>query len=363
MNMETDLVTPDSGLIATIPTTEKQYVVYGRQVVNSVIDLYGARVASLHRLQSLELDIVYIDSYQRIFEALRDGEFDYAICPIQVGNSFLEKLNMRDVLPSYAVGHVYGALAFPADRTALRDRINGVLKALQDEGFLDALDRKWVNHRYEYTTVSSVIKGHPLFAVVLMAGLLLLVFIGFLSIVAQRRAAKINRAHTRQLQENLDILREARAKAYIDELTGIRNKNAYQELAAKIQSEVDRRAAQPFAIVVCDVNNLKRVNDVQGHKAGDQLLRAACRMICQNYAHSPVFRIGGDEFVAVLMGQDYENRQRLLDSLRADAVKNRENGGIVIASGMSDYEGDNRAAAVFERADRDMYHNKASLKL
>lgn len=362
MNMETDLVTPESGMIATIPTTEKQYVVYGRKAISSVIDLYGTRIASLHRLPTLELDITYIDSYQAIFEALQAGEFDYAICPIQIGNAFLERLDLTNVYPSYAVGHVYGALALPADRTQLCDRINPILKSLQDEGFLDSLDGKWVNHRYEYTSITAVIGGHPGFALVLLGGLLMLVVFAFLYIMAQRRGAAEKAAYTRQLQDNLEVIRAARVKAYLDELTGVRNKNAFKELTDTIQIEVDHGTAEPFAIVVCDVNGLKQINDVQGHRAGDRFIREACQIICHIYDHSPVFRIGGDEFTVVLRGHDFEHRRELIQKLERTAHDNQKTGGIVIAAGMSDYKGDKKVTAVFERADKAMYRNKTALK-
>ena len=88
MNMESDSIINDPDVIATLPTTEKQYVVYGKRAITSVADLYGRRVASLHRVPGLGLDdeITYIDSYEVIFEALKRGEYEFAICPIQVGN-------------------------------------------------------------------------------------------------------------------------------------------------------------------------------------------------------------------------------------------------------------------------------------
>ena len=72
-------------------------------------------------------------------------------------------------------------------------------------------------------------------------------------------------------------------------------------------------AAGPFAIVVCDLNGLKFVNDTLGHKAGDERLKQASKVICDVFSHSPVFRNGGDEFVAYLSGRDYDDRQKLMD--------------------------------------------------
>ena len=89
MNIDSDLIVGDSKIIATLPTTEKQYVIYGKNTISSVAELYGRRVASLHRVPGLGLDdeISYVDSYEKIFSALKTGEYEFAICPIQFGRS------------------------------------------------------------------------------------------------------------------------------------------------------------------------------------------------------------------------------------------------------------------------------------
>lgn len=49
-----------------------------------------------------------------------------------------------------------------------------------------------------------------------------------------------------------------------------------------------------------------------GHQAGDEYIIGACRIICNKFKHSPVFRIGGDEFVAISEGEDYEHIDSIL---------------------------------------------------
>ena len=168
-------------------------------------------------------------------------------------------------------------------------------------------------------------------------------------------------------RENAQIraLRTANEKASQDEMTGAKNKNAYQDYELVMQEKIDNGTAGPFAIVVCDLNNLKKTNDTLGHKAGDESIRAASKLICDIFKHSPVFRIGGDEFVAVLRGSDYTVRNVLYERLLEQTLNNRARGsGPVIASGMAVFapETDTRMAAVFERADSMMYQNKKILK-
>ena len=168
----------------------------------------------------------------------------------------------------------------------------------------------------------------------------------------------------RRTQEQ--ALNQANELARCDELTGTKNKNAYHELELSVQSNLDKGIDySPFALLVCDINNLKVVNDTLGHKAGDEYIRAACKMICVVFSHSPVYRIGGDEFVVFLRGSDYENREVLLHQLRMQVLENLKTPNKpVLASGLAIYnpETDTKFSQVFERADGMMYEDKIHLK-
>ncbi len=207
MNMESDLIVGRRDIISTIPTTEKQYVIYGRTSVSSVADLYGRRVASLHRVPGLGLDdeISYVSSYHKIFEALKSGEYEFAICPIQVGNEFLEEFKLTDFHPSYAVTHVYGSMVLHPEDTMLRVKINAVLIQMQQEGRLDALHRKWISQHYENMTFIEMLENRPwLVAAMIIATLV--VFLLLVYVVVQYRNASIERAHVLQMQESLDTI-------------------------------------------------------------------------------------------------------------------------------------------------------------
>ena len=113
-----------------------------------------------------------------------------------------------------------------------------------------------------------------------------------------------------------------------------------------------------------DLNGLKHVNDTYGHDAGDKYITDGCKIICRHYVHSPVYRVGGDEFVVILSGADYKNRIELIRSFERMIEENQKNGGIVIASGMDVYndEFDSDFISVFNRADQKMYIRKRFLK-
>ena len=170
----------------------------------------------------------------------------------------------------------------------------------------------------------------------------------------------------RKKEEQEKNLESARKMARRDALTGIRNKNAFCEYSELLSTKVQNlHESIKFAVVMCDVNDLKKINDTRGHSFGDEAIQLASRMICDIYDHSPVFRIGGDEFVVVLDGRDYNDRDVLLKKLRDESVSNMESrSGPVVACGMSVYapESDSSFDEVFRRADKQMYENKKELK-
>lgn len=166
----------------------------------------------------------------------------------------------------------------------------------------------------------------------------------------------------RQENEYRRRIEQAQIRAGVDTLTGVKSKYAYQEMEERLDQLITEHRAPAFAIIVLDVNDLKKVNDTAGHQAGDQYLRDACSIICRIFKHSPVFRIGGDEFAVVSQGEDLNQIENLVADLTARNEQARRNGGIVIACGMARYEDDERVADIFARADRLMYENKRFLK-
>ena len=169
-----------------------------------------------------------------------------------------------------------------------------------------------------------------------------------------------NDAQMKQQRDQAEALRMATQ----DALTGVKSKYAYVEAEKKINGEIANGESEEFAVAICDLNDLKHINDTLGHKAGDEYIKNGCRIICNIFKHSPVYRFGGDEFVAILKGNDYHDRSEILQRMRQNSRNCLESGGIVIACGMSDYlpGKDKDMSAVFERADRDMYVDKNTLK-
>ncbi len=156
--------------------------------------------------------------------------------------------------------------------------------------------------------------------------------------------------------------------AYRDSLTGLRNTNSYWAWITDFDKEIATKEIV-FGVLVCDINYLKETNDRYGHDVGNQLIVSAARIISETFKRSPVFRIGGDEFLVLLQNRDLEELTELLkkfDESCGDAVVEVETGTIPvsIAKGFAKYDSEKDATFidVFNRADDAMYENKRAIK-
>ena len=157
--------------------------------------------------------------------------------------------------------------------------------------------------------------------------------------------------------------------AHTDSLTGIKNKTAYAEVTTRLDSEIAAGHAE-FCIIMIDVNFLKKVNDTYGHERGNEYLINACSLACSVFGEGNVYRVGGDEFVAVLEGDNFARCEELVANIRAAVERFRADKTlqpwekVSAAVGVAYYQAgvDKTADEVFKRADSDMYQNKLAMK-
>ena len=160
------------------------------------------------------------------------------------------------------------------------------------------------------------------------------------------------------------------ARAYADALTSVRNKGAFDIYVRELQESLLESSESPgFAVGVFDCDNLKTINDQYGHDKGDVYLKTAAALICRVFQHSPVFRIGGDEFAVILQNEDYRNRNallRLFDERNAEicASASAPWEQTRISMGIAEFNSrtDDSVGDVVRRADKRMYENKRNRK-
>ena len=169
----------------------------------------------------------------------------------------------------------------------------------------------------------------------------------------------------RKLMVEMNRERETRllqTLAYTDNLTKLGNRYALERDARKYVLE-------RTSIVSMDLNLLKMVNDTFGHAGGDMLLQSAAK--CMTSVYDQVYRVGGDEFIALLDGKDSDDLQRLYDRLKQKITEmndSRKDYGafsreaefrLSIAVGYSAYAaGDSSYEQIMSRADAAMYAEK-----
>lgn len=170
--------------------------------------------------------------------------------------------------------------------------------------------------------------------------------------------------HTR---EHIDDLNK---RAYVDALTSVRNKGAYADYIEDLQKRLENDDPFEFAIGMFDCNNLKQINDQYGHDKGDLYLKSACQLICSTFRHSPVFRIGGDEFAVVLLNDDLQNKDSLVKQFEktrkeicAMARHKWEEVNVAIGIAAYDPKADVAVIDTVRRADKIMYENKRNQKV
>ena len=157
-----------------------------------------------------------------------------------------------------------------------------------------------------------------------------------------------------------------------DALTGVRNKRAYDSAMAEQEEALAAgdEDARNFGLAVIDLNGLKQINDTYGHENGNIAIRELCTVVCDVFAHSPVYRIGGDEFVVILRGQDLENIDRLVERLNSSlaglsadsSLHPWERVSAAIGYAVYDADRDDSTESTFRRADRKMYMHKQKMK-
>lgn len=152
-------------------------------------------------------------------------------------------------------------------------------------------------------------------------------------------------------------------KAFHDQLTGLNNRTAFAELIHGEGFEPEK-----CVVVMFDLNNLKYCNDTFGHEAGDEYIRESARIISECFADlGPCYRMGGDEFCALVRGcslRECDRRLERIGKLAAEYNNTHKNIHIGIACGYEIYDRriDYDINDTLRRADKMMYERKYKMK-
>ncbi len=151
------------------------------------------------------------------------------------------------------------------------------------------------------------------------------------------------------LLKRRDLVKRLENISMNDQMTQVGNRHAMHEYQKHI------RKGESFGIIYFDVMGLKKVNDTEGHQAGDHLLLRACDCIKRHFVNQKMFRLGGDEFLVITNGMDKDDIHNRIDALKIDMIE--QNAKMALGFVWEDsYKGD--YDAVLAKADYIMYEDK-----
>ena len=306
------------------------------------------------------------DSLEDCFRAVSAKEADGVLaCNYRMFD--YEPLRERYKLTALPTGETM-ELSFAVSRD--HPELYSILNKIANLSSMEDMEYALVTYMYSgrKASVLEFLEDHWIGVILLITA----VFAAVLFLLIQKlKAERQVNEQQKQMEEALrrelaqkEQLKSVTRMAYTDPLTGVKSKQAYAEAEERLDRRIAEKSVSEFAMVLFDLNDLKTVNDSQGHEAGDQYIREACRAICVCFKHSPVFRIGGDEFAAILERDDYAHRDELLSSFEAQMDEKQRQGQPAVASGCSCFDpaADQNSRAVLDRADAEMYQRKKAMK-
>lgn len=311
-------------------------------------------------------NLAYYSEFKTSLEEISSGKVDCALV------SNYRVADMEDLLDKYKFVSVSTGESMPLSFAVNKENrelyfILNKTVVLTKRGDMDASLASYAQ-AHQSLTFLQYLRKHWLWVIAAITA----VFFVIIALLLQKLKAEskmveqqrqIEDALRRELQQK-EQLQSAIKKVNTDPLTGVKSKHAYLEAAERLDRRIADGSVTEFGVVVCDLNDLKAINDSLGHESGDQAIRDACRAICLCFAHSPVFRIGGDEFAVILEGSDYANREALLERFEEQMAEQAQQGKTAVAFGCSLFNPmqDKNMKAVFDRADDIMYHRKNMMK-
>ena len=156
---------------------------------------------------------------------------------------------------------------------------------------------------------------------------------------------------------------EAQEAAMRDALTGVKNRRAFVKAEKEINAAIADGKCDSFALAVCGVMDVDGMLAAGETERAERTLTEACGLICDMFRHSPVYRLGEDQFTVIMRNRDLRDKDRLLEQLQAAVDENRKQGGAALATGIAHFDPavDASLQSVVERANIAMYENRLEL--
>lgn len=163
------------------------------------------------------------------------------------------------------------------------------------------------------------------------------------------------------LEASRHEMAEYRKMAFTDQLTGIGNRRAFDEV---INAIYDKQNYDSWSLILMDVDHFKKVNDTYGHPFGDRILQMVAQQIKQNVRDAYVSRYGGEEFAVILDNVSHEKVLMISDRIRLAIEKmpiqvgERKYPNVTVSLGVCMSKDAENANDLISKADKALYASK-----
>ena len=324
--------------------------------LENAIKLYIYSVANNHKLPfSMQDDkLADTNTYVKDIANVLAGRYEYIFYVNVEDNSYLE-FNTKNIFRVLEIGETGKDFFYDSyhntDMIIHKDDRERMISFLNKDNLINTLNERG-SASIVYRMITSITPEYYL---------LVATYIGTNRSHIIVEVQNIDDSIRKEQQQSRE-LEKASNLAHLDSLTKCFNYRAFQE-ARDVFSNKMKDGERNFAIVMCDLNDLKNINDVAGHLVGDEFLIKTADMLRSIFSHSKVYRIGGDEFFIVLEGPDFDNRISLVNLLKEKSKKNIGKNAPVVAVGLAEIsDSAHDFTSLFMEADQMMYNHKKQLK-
>ena len=161
-----------------------------------------------------------------------------------------------------------------------------------------------------------------------------------------------------KLNKQININKEL---SYIDALTGIKNRKAYDEKIEELVS-LYKRYGVTFSIAILDADDFKEINDNYGHSFGDKVLKNITNVLKSSVrSDDMLFRIGGEEFIIIFPNTNLENSKQVIENIRENITQklNSDNDvKVTVSIGLTEMSHQESKDSIFKKVDKLLYLSK-----
>lgn len=295
------------------PFSDERDVIYGLKNSDYVQDIYGLENHSVAVIKGFwheefllknlrNVEIVLTESILDSLDLVNRGKVDYLIENPTVAEYYISGMaywnliqrgeTSRDSFLYFGIHKSQNELASIIDKT------------------LELVDYDKIKQE-GLTTVPSLVSKSVTFLVWIVGGLVIVISI--ITIVLY----KVMQSYFNEKAEKT-VLKERESLMYIDPLTGLYNRSYYNEISEQFDDN-----QFPQAIIICDLNNLKGINDTYGHHVGDQYIKSFGQLLSNLEIDGHKFRMGGDEFLLLVQECDEVCADKIIRAITYESHKTK----------------------------------------